>query len=417
MQGERLTQTHRERNYGVLRSWFPRWAWNTACNFAKIREEFLRDGKRFALADYKGTCKGPALIVGAGPSFDTAAPFLKDWKGALFASESLASTCVYHGRSPEYVAVYDGNQAVHDLFFKGQDVGDQILLAHPAISEKVINEWRGEKRYYVMMHMPSVDLKAVFTDFFTEEGDDKLPDDMTIGELRAGVAGYDDNPDHTWWIPFRSAMLRAVLTGKDHMFGDDFFTAINPIMFSYIRTMILNAGCVVNNMIQCANYLGYSPIFLAGVDFGYPGDINRSTGYRKDEHGEWVETPPYKIDAETFGRTLHRSNNDILTTEEQIEYKTAMMAVYMQEVVNLWDCSDGIITELPKATINEVIEYYERSDAAGTTGRAEERFPARSMDEVARIGMAYHHSQQAADTERDVNRENPQVLDTAGSGS
>lgn len=414
MHGERLTQTHRERNYGVLRSWFPRWAWNTACNFAKIRQEFLREGKRYALADYKHTCKGPALIVGAGPSFDKAAPFLKDWKGALFASESMASTCLYHGRDPEYIAVYDGHPSIHDLFLNHEGIGDQILLAHPAINEKVINTWRGEKRYYVMMHLPSVDMREAFLGFFKEEGDDTLPDDMTIGELRTRVAEYDDNPDHGWWIPFRSAMLRAILVGKNHMFGDDFFTAINPILFSYIRTMILNAGCVVNNMIQCASFMGYSPIFLAGVDFGYPDDMHRATGYRHDEHGEWAETKPFKVEAENIGRTLHRSNNGILTTEEQIEYKTAMMDVYMQDVMNLWDCSEGIVTELPKTTIGEVIEHYERSDATGT--RAEARFPARSVDEVKRVCMEYHNSQKGPDVERDVNRENPKVLDMSSAG-
>ena len=43
-------------------------------------------------------------------------------------------------------------------------------------------------------------------------------------------------------------------------------------------------------------------------------------------------------------------------TEEQIEYKSALMAVYKWDRPQLFDCSDGIITELPKIDFEEVVK-------------------------------------------------------------
>ena len=57
IEGEYITQTQEQRNYGVLRAWFPRWVWNTACNFEMIRDEFLRQKKDQALAKYQNKFK------------------------------------------------------------------------------------------------------------------------------------------------------------------------------------------------------------------------------------------------------------------------------------------------------------------------------------------------------------------------
>jgi hypothetical protein len=55
------------------------------------------------------TERKPALIIGSGPSLDTALPLLKDWKGATFCSTSHASSLIYYGHEPSHMIAYDIN--------------------------------------------------------------------------------------------------------------------------------------------------------------------------------------------------------------------------------------------------------------------------------------------------------------------
>ena len=67
-----------------------------------------------------------------------------------------------------------------------------------------------------------------------------------------------------------------------------------------------------------------------------------------EENGKTIGVP--------IGREIIISDNGIPTTDEQSEYKLALMSVYKIDRPQLFDCSDGIITELPKADIKEVVE-------------------------------------------------------------
>ena len=313
--GEFITQSQQVRNAGVLSSWFPRWAWNTAANFQHIRREFLEEEHLdYALFRHHKKHKGPAMIVGAGPSFDKAAPLLKKWKGAIFAPESMAHTCAYYGRVPEFIGLYDAHPAVWDNHFEGYDFSESTLLTHPAVAEKAIELFPGPRIYYTMLHIPQ--------------------------------------PDYSVFHP--NMQLKEMYTiVKRQQFGSDFFEDINPILFPYIGASILNSGCVVNNMIQCAHYMGYDPLVLSGVDFGYAGGWDRCTGWHMTD-GEWVKKPNSRT--EDNGRAIRVAENGVQTSEEQIEYKIAMMAVYGVDKPNLIDCSDGIVTELPKYPVEEVIK-------------------------------------------------------------
>jgi len=93
-------------------------------------------------------------------------------------------------------------------------------------------------------------------------------------------------------------------------------------------------------------------LFLLGLDFGYPNGNDRANGYKLVD-GKWTETPTSQVNKS--GRPLHRSDNGILTTEEQIEYKLGMFSIMSIEKQQLIDCSAGIITELPKANFAEVV--------------------------------------------------------------
>ena len=313
--GEFITQTQQSRNLGVLHSWFPRWAWNASANFAHIRREFLEEKHtEYALCNHGKKHKGPALIVGAGPSFNRAGPLLKDWNGVIFAPESMAHTIEHYGVHADYIGLYDAHPAAWKLFFEGLDFSKSTLLTHPSVSEEAIEKFPGPRIYYTMMHIPQPDY-------------DVFHPNMSLQEMYTVV--------------------------KEQQFGTDFFEVIIPTLYPYIATSILNAGCVVNNMIQVAHFMGYSPLVLSGVDFGYPGGMDRCEGWHFKD-GEWTVKKTTKL--VDIGRELKTSENGILTSEEQIEYKIAMMAVLSIDKPPIIDCSDGIVTELPKANIEDVIK-------------------------------------------------------------
>ena len=49
-----------------------------------------------------------------------------------------------------------------------------------------------------------------------------------------------------------------------------FLETLYTTLFPFIHSRIMNSGCVVNNNIIIATGLGFSPLYLIGVDFSYP---------------------------------------------------------------------------------------------------------------------------------------------------
>ena len=322
--GEFIAQTQEQRNKGILAAWLPRWAWSCAANFDTIRVEFETGNPRAKnLAESRGTKKGPAVIAMAGPSLTTYLPIMKDCKMPIFAAESMATPLAYHSRKPEYILMYDGGAAkmfMNNISWKGS-----TLVTHPAASALAIRWWKWDKMYYLTMHIPQIDTSVI----------------KPTWQL-------NDLIDHI---------------GESN-FGKEFFTVIQPLLYPYITARILNAGCVANNAIQIAHFMGYDPLFLVGCDFGYPKNTNRTIDYivpwrfpfepEKIWMSRWKERTHPTV--EEIPRNVFTADNGILTTEEQVEYKIAMMSIYKIDRPQLIDCSAGIITELPKADFKEVVE-------------------------------------------------------------
>ena len=361
-EGEKSEQSQDVRNSGVLRSWINRWIWASYANYDQVEKEMVRNKAAFKrrkifdeeikklqtlnlseidfqnavneatkekngpfslLWHHKKHIGEPAIIVGSGISLEKLIPLLKDWKGVIFAPESMASTLKYYGHQPEYVCLFDANQTAYDLFLKGYNWKGSTLVTHPSVDTKAIEKWKWNKIYYLMMHFARLHAMP------ETEG-------KTLKEVEQKV--------------------------KEELLGFDFFENILPKVYASVGASILNAGCVVNNAIEVANFMGYGPLFLSGVDFGYKDWIDRypqmkkvGRRWKKDdlrivEHEEDGETVGIPI-----GREIIISDNGIPTTDEQSEYKLALMSVYKLDRPQLFDCSDGIITELPKADIEEVV--------------------------------------------------------------
>ena len=94
-----------------------------------------------------GSPKGPAIIIGSGPTLNGALPYLKDWKGAIFCNSSQASTLIYHGRHPDYVDVADCRVTPEELEAPW-DYRKTAWIINPGIHPRAIDFWKGQKYYY-----------------------------------------------------------------------------------------------------------------------------------------------------------------------------------------------------------------------------------------------------------------------------
>ncbi len=325
--GEKAKQTQEVRNSGVLRSWFNRWVWASYANYEQVEREIVKEKKGYSLLKHHKKHNGePAIIVGAGISLEKLIPLLKKWKGVIFAPESMASTLQYYGHLPEYICLFDAAQTAWSHWFHGHNFRKSTLVTHPSADPQTLERWKGKKIYYLMMHWAKLYGKV------EQEG-------KTLAQVEKEV--------------------------KSQLLGFDFFENILPAVYNFVGASILNAGCVVNNAIEVANFMGFGPLFLCGVDYGFKNWINRYPGVMKKK-GRWVKEELIIIEHEEedgikkgtapSGREIIISNNGIPTTDEQAEYKIALLSVYKLDRPQLFDCSDGIITELPKLSIEEVVE-------------------------------------------------------------
>jgi hypothetical protein len=153
--------------------------------------------------------RGPAVIVGSGSSLDAFAPNLKDWKGGVICSTSQASTLIYHGRYPDYIICMDPRVAVVDLELDVPDFGPSAMLAHPSIPFQYIDKWitRAKGPLYLARIM---------------------------------------EPSYDWYT--------------HHL----------PQGYPWVNHVILPMIDSVAAEIGFATWLGYSPLYLIGVDYAGP---------------------------------------------------------------------------------------------------------------------------------------------------
>ena len=120
----------------------PALAWNSAFNHSRIRKMFRRESH--CLADLSHHPGRKAMVIGSGPSLDTALPYIaKGWDGLVFASASQLNILRHWGITPDYIVAVDSRD----------DVAAQVadyhlftprLLTHPGVSPKVLKAWKGK---------------------------------------------------------------------------------------------------------------------------------------------------------------------------------------------------------------------------------------------------------------------------------
>jgi len=83
---------------------------------------------------YKGS---EAAILGSGPSLDANLPFLKDFKGIVFAGNSTINPCMIKGRTPDWTMVLDADPYVPNQF-RGLPDLDKIKIILPTYCEPTL---------------------------------------------------------------------------------------------------------------------------------------------------------------------------------------------------------------------------------------------------------------------------------------
>lgn len=137
--------------------------------------------------------------------------------------------------------------------------------------------------------------------------------------------------------------------------GHEFFEFTFPLMFPWIKIGLRFSGTVVNNAITLALFLGFNPIILVGVDLGFR-DLEDSRGIDYEYiKKEFVRKPKVKVERE---RKIIQLENGAYAHPFYIGFKNALLDIYMssQKNVDFIDCSDGIISELTKADIKDVVK-------------------------------------------------------------
>ena len=263
-----------------------------------------------------GTHKGPAIIIGSGPTLNGALPYLKDWKGAIFCNSSQASTLIYHGRHPEYVDVADCRVMPHELEAPW-DYKKTSWIINPGIHPRFLDFWKGQKYYYRIME-----------------------------------------PCY------------------------DFYSKVQPRVFGkYITTITFPFGCSAAMLISHATALGYSPLFLVGLDFGFPSGISRFTSWRKPKGKKWISTPPGPLAAQQ--KFLIETENGVLSHALHVFYRDQTFRVIALDTPQIFYCEVdeqyGIITreQMPHVLFEDVME----SQGLG--------FPERTSEEIRRGALRF----------------------------
>lgn len=284
-------------NFGTLRSWGRDWVRNMALNAKAIEDDYQRDGD--LIQAHKMTfphIKDPkiAVVCGSGSSLDDYAHLLKDFPGIVICGASNASTVLAAGRTPDVIMALDSG------------VGTSFHL----------------------MGVPFDDFGATL------------------------VCSTSIHPDVPKMFPKNRKWFTSIV--QMHRGANHPFNVFSHMLFPYIQSFMFQAGCTANGEILFCNLLEemtgtkFDAIYLLGVDFAYKQEHTRCRAY-KYENGAFVQRDIFTSSTaiQTSARVV-RAANGMVTDDVMLEYKRSLLTAWVITKLPLFDCSDGIITEVPK---------------------------------------------------------------------
>ena len=264
----------------------------------------------------------PILCIGSGPTLDRALPRIKEWEGDVICSPSQASTLVYWGKDPKYILALDPDETPPPMAVDSWHGRDTTLLIHPGT-----NPWLISPQYF------------------------KRSPDGQIGQVENKDAWPGKFGFFRKMEPQTPFYANAQKMGYSDIVRDVHPTSVTMHITAIIGTEIVMLGCVANAEIFVASLLGYNPIYLVGVDFGYPGGQDRFTKWTFTD-GKWTETKSKMVedfDDQQKAR-LVMSDAGIQSEEIHMFYKRNFMSAWRLEKMQIITVEGGCVTETPQVS-------------------------------------------------------------------
>ena len=131
-----------------------------------------------------------------------------------------------------------------------------------------------------------------------------------------------------------------------------------------IQTYCLLFSCSPSAQIALARKMGYHPLYIAGLDFGFPNYQRRATQWYYHELEGWISDKPVGVDKDDSNfksdnpyRRLIYSDNGCCSSVMHIYYKRAFLCVANIDMSDIFKVKAyNALTEFPEITVDELIE-------------------------------------------------------------
>ena len=289
-------------NYGTLTVWIQNWMNNMRLCAPLVTEDFAkRDSNAYMFEDYierKPERPDLAVVLGSGPSLNESAKLLKDFPGYIFAGPTNASIAARYGAVPHaIIAIDSGSSTSMQMAVAPFDRLGSWLITNPSIDYDAAASFKKRLWFCSLIQM----------------------------------GGSAQHP----------------------------FNLFQKMLFSPVVAWMYQAGCVVNaallflHMLSVKRERYFKRIFLLGTDFCYRKNASRCKSFTYREDGTWYQRDVMNPSDRILTRArLTRSRNGLVTDEAMLGYKRSLLTIWQIAYLRLYDGSDGILTEIPKADFN-----------------------------------------------------------------
>ena len=290
-------------NYDTLNQWVTTWMHWMRLNAPLLNEDFdcVPKHEAYDMEKFTRPVLRPdlAIVLGSGPSLETYARFLKTFPGYILCGPSNASACVALGAPPHVVMAIDSGIGTVN-YLQGIDYNKYktILITSPTINTEAAK---------------------LFT-------------------------------TRLWFL----SMIQ-LGKGAQHPFN-----IYQKLLYDNVESWMFQAGCTVNaeilqlHMIESWYGKQFKAIYLLGVDFAFFKGRARVKNYKELPDGTFQETFAEKaVDVPITNLPLRRAANGMISDEAMIGYKRSLLTIWQITQQRIYDCSAGIITEMPKCNFQE----------------------------------------------------------------
>jgi hypothetical protein len=213
MDERKLRIDHRQLKENWRRQNFRAEVQNSHQNYRSI-QEWHESGRLIDTHDLpKMEEKTPCLVVGSGSSLDDILPHIMEWQGDIICSTSQLSTLTYHGKTPRYCVVVDPRMGPTLASVDGE-------LAHPTREE-------------------------AWGDAFLVTHPGCPPPYLERWPGKIALYGLQDS-------------------------SEPYYVVTQRIAYEWLKGFFVPMSDAVSCEIALAFSLGYSPVYLIGVDYGGP---------------------------------------------------------------------------------------------------------------------------------------------------